>query len=180
MYSSSETNQNSRSSESRPFTRVPIVVLAAIKKSCNVPNDRAQETQKKTAIVICSKQHLQARKRLLQFTAKADFFTTNCQSRLTHQDQPIPQPQQGGRLSYIDNCGFSSSPSSVYLPRHAWQRQSSSDLPEKFRRTNEVNAKRLQQIFEILFTMKIEHTSSEMTVRVLRSNKHVTVIVHGT
>lgn len=44
MYSSSETNQNSRSSESRPFTRVPIVVLAAIKKSCNVPNDRAQET----------------------------------------------------------------------------------------------------------------------------------------
>jgi len=37
--------QDSRSSESRPLPRVPIVVLAAIKKSCNVPNNRAQETK---------------------------------------------------------------------------------------------------------------------------------------
>jgi hypothetical protein len=78
------------------------------------------------------------------FTSEKKTIAVHCQSRLTHQDQPIPQPQQGSRLSYIDNRGFSSSPSSVYLPRHAWQRQSSSDLPEKFRRTNEVNAKRLQ------------------------------------
>jgi len=40
----SETNQDSRSSESRPLPRVLIVVLAAIKKGCNVPNNRAQET----------------------------------------------------------------------------------------------------------------------------------------
>lgn len=40
----SKTNQNSRSSKSRPFSRVPVVILAAIKKSCDVPNDRAQET----------------------------------------------------------------------------------------------------------------------------------------
>ncbi|TVU17186.1 hypothetical protein EJB05_33203, partial [Eragrostis curvula] len=39
-----KTNQKSRSSKSRPLSRVPIVVLATIKKSCNVPNDWAQKT----------------------------------------------------------------------------------------------------------------------------------------
>jgi len=78
------------------------------------------------------------------FTSEKKTIAVHCQSRLTHHDQPIPQPQQGGRLSYIDNRGFSSSPSSVYLPRHAWQQQNSSGLPVKFRRTNEFNAKWLQ------------------------------------
>lgn len=76
----------------------------------------------------------------------------NWRHRLTHQDQPIPQPKQGSRLSNIDNRGFSSSLSSVYFPRHAWQRQNSSDLPVKFKSTTKVNAnaKWLQDTFENL------------------------------
>lgn len=78
------------------------------------------------------------------FTSDKKTTALHSHSRLTHQHQPIPQPKQGSRLSYIDNRGFSSSPSNVYFPRHAWQQQNSSDLPVKFRRTNLVNTKRFQ------------------------------------
>jgi hypothetical protein len=45
----------------------------------------------------------------------------------TYVDHPIPQPQQGSRLSKIANRGFSSSLSSAYLPAHPSQWQNSSE-----------------------------------------------------